>query len=106
MDNSRRYAELLTQVLRRIAHDRANLGGMKVRSVCDVEAGQFLIIATGWEQESWRDVILFHAWLRDGKIVVEENNFEKMLEDLLEVGIAEEDILDTEEVAELKRSAA
>jgi len=104
MDNSQRYAELLTQVLRRVACDRANLGSLKVRSVCDVEAGQFLVIATGWEKESWQDVILFHAWLKDGKVVVEENNFEKMLEELLEAGIAEADILDAEELAELQPS--
>ena len=104
MDNSQRYAELLTQVLRRVAGDRANLGSLKVRSVCDVEAGQFLVIATGWEKESWQDVILFHAWLKDGKVVVEENNFEKMLEELLEAGIAEVDILDAEELAELQPS--
>lgn len=104
MDHSHRYAELLTQALRRIACDRANMGSLKVRSVCDVDAGQFLIIATGWEKESWQDVILFHAWLKDGKVIVEENNFEKMLDDLLEVGIAEADILDAEEVAELEQS--
>jgi hypothetical protein len=104
MDHSQRYAELLTHVLRRVARDRAHLGGLKVRSVCDTEAGQFLIIATGWDQQSWQDVILFHAWLKDGKVVVEENNFEKMLDDLLEVGITETDILDAEDVLELERS--
>jgi len=35
---------------------------------------------------------------------VEENNFEKMLEELLEAGIAEADILDAEELAELQPS--
>lgn len=106
MDNLQRHAELLTQVLRRVACERANVGRLKVRSVCDVEAGQFLIIATGWEKESWRDEILFHAWLKDGKVIVEENNFEKMLEDLLSVGIAESDIVDAEELAESERSVA
>jgi len=89
------------RVLRRIASEQSVLGSLKVRSVCDVEAGQFLIIATGWEQEAWQDVILFHAWLNDGKVVVEENNFEKMLEDLLAGGIAEADIVDAEDMAEL-----
>jgi hypothetical protein len=104
MDYSQRYAELLTSVLRRVARDRAHLGGLKLRSVCDVEAGEFLIIATGWEAQSWHDDILFHAWLKDGKVVVEENNFEKMLDDLLEVGIAEADIWDAEDVMALERS--
>ena len=99
MDNSGRYAELLMQVLRKVSIGHTGFGTLKVRSVCDVDAGQFLIIATGWEGPSWQDVILFHAWLKDGKVVVEENNFEKMLEDLLEVGIAEEDIVDAEEMA-------
>jgi len=35
---------------------------------------------------------------------VEENNFEKMLEELLEAGIVEADILDAEELAELQPS--
>jgi XisI protein len=106
MDNSRRHAELLTQVLRQIAGDQTRLGDLKVRSVCDAEAGQFLIIATGWEKDIWQDVILFHAWLKGGKVIVEENNFEKMLEDLLEAGIAEADIISIEELEDLERSAA
>jgi hypothetical protein len=106
MDNSRRYAELLTQVLRQVANRQANLRGLKVRSVCDVEAGQFLIIATGWEGEVWRDLMLFHARLQDGQIIVEDNNFEKMLEDLVEAGIPEADIVSIEDLEEMERSVA
>jgi hypothetical protein len=106
MDNSRRYAELLTQVLRQVANRQANLRGLKVQSVCDVEAGQFLIIATGWEGETWRNLMLFHARLQDGKIIVEDNNFEKMLEDLVEAGIPEVDIVSIEDLEEMTQSVA
>lgn len=106
MDNSQRYAEILTQVLRHMTLAQPSLQDLKIRAVCDAEAGQFLIIGTGWQQTTWRNLILFHAWLKDGKIVVEENNFEDMTEMLLEAGVANEDMMSAEELEEIEQSVA
>ncbi len=104
MANSRQQAEILTRVLRRVAIDQPSLQNLKLQAVCDAEAGQFLVIGTGWQQTAWRDLILFHAWLKDGKVVVEENNFEDMMEVLLEAGIAVEDIVSVEELEAIEPS--
>ncbi len=106
MDNSRRYAEFLTRALRHVASQQPSLQSLQIRSVCDVEAGQFLIIGTGWEQTIWQNLILFHAWLKDGKVVVVENNFESIVEDLITAGIAATDIVSVEDLEEMDRSVA
>jgi len=106
MDNSQRYAEVLTQALRRVALDQPSLQNLKIRAVCDGEAGQFLIIGTGWQQTAWQNLILFNAWLKDGKVVVEENNFEDMMDLLLEAGVAAEDIVSVEDLEDMERSVA
>ncbi len=106
MDNSQRYAEVLTQVLRQVALGQPSLQNLKIQAVCDAEAGQFLIIGTGWQQTAWRNLILFHAWLKDGKIVVEENNFENMMDVLLEAGVVAADLISVEELEEVERSVA
>ncbi len=106
MDNSRQYAEFLTCALRHVASEQPSLQDFQIRSVCDAEAGQFLIIGTGWEQASWRNLILFHAWLKDEKVIVVENNFESIVEDLISAGISAADIVSVEDLEETERLVA
>lgn len=94
MDKSLKYPEILTQVLRKAAAAQPRLQAIQIRAVCDTESGQFLIIATGWEKNIWINTILFHARLVDGKIVIEDDNFEEGLTDaLITHGIAPDDIV-------------
>jgi hypothetical protein len=94
MDKSIKYAEILTQVLRKAAAEQPRLQAIQIRAVCDTESGQFLIIATGWEKNIWINTILFHARLVDGKVVIEDDNFEEGLtEALITAGIAVDDIV-------------
>jgi XisI protein len=94
MDKSLTYPEILTQVLRKAASAQPRLQPIQIRAVCDPESEQFLIIATGWEKNIWMNVILFHAQLLDGKVVIEDDNFEEGLTQvLITAGIAAEDIV-------------
>lgn len=94
MDNSLIYSQIITQVLRKSSESQPGLQNIKIRSVCDVEAKEFLIIATGWDKGVWQDTILFHARLEKGKVVIEDDNFEEGLtEALITAGIASEDII-------------
>jgi hypothetical protein len=43
---------------------------------------------------AWHDEILVDAWLQDGKVVVVENNTDYLLEELVDAGIAEGDVID------------
>jgi hypothetical protein len=49
---------------------------------------------TGWEKENWTNTILFHARLLEGKIVIEDDNFEEgLIPVLIQAGIPPEDII-------------
>ena len=52
---------------------------IKLYPVCNADSGHFLVIATGWDKKGWIDTILFHARLADGKVVIEDDNFEEGL---------------------------
>lgn len=93
MDSTRNYSAILTQVLRQVATPQPRLQPLRISSVCDAEAGQFLIIATGWDKERWLNTILFHARLVEGKIIIEDDNFEEGIASaLIASGIAVDDI--------------
>jgi hypothetical protein len=110
MANPKRYAEILRQVFQRIASEQGHAKGLRVRSICDEVSGQFLIVATGWDRSAervvWHDSIMVDVFIRDGKVVFIENDIEKMLEDLVEAGIPEVDIVSIEDLEELERSVA
>lgn len=94
MDNELKYADILTEVVRKESAIQPRSRGLKIHSVCDKESGNFLIIMTGWKKETWLNAILFHARLLDGKIVIEDDNFEEGLTPaLLRAGIPPEDIM-------------
>ncbi|MGI0482078.1 element excision factor XisI family protein [Geminocystis sp. CENA526] len=94
MDKSIKYADILTQVLRKQSAIQPRLQNLKISSVCDRDTGHFLIIMTGWQKESWQDQILFHARLIDDKIIIEDDNFEEGLTNILiQGGIDYRDII-------------
>jgi hypothetical protein len=99
MDRTERYANILTQVLRKETKVQPSLQpGLKIVSSCDRETGQFLLIIVGWDRDEWYHSILFHAQLVNGKIIVEADMTEEGLKPLLiEAGIREEDFLSDEE---------
>lgn len=94
MDSQRNYAEILTRVLRQAATPQPRLQPLRISAVCDAEAGQFLIILTGWDKDRWLNTILFHARLANGKVIIEDDNFEEgIAADLIAAGIAVDDIV-------------
>jgi hypothetical protein len=93
MDQTMNYAEILTQVMREEGKLQPK-HGPKIVSVCDQEAGQFLLIAVGWQNRQRYDDIVFHAQLADGKVTIETDMTEEGLKQaLIEAGVREEDIL-------------
>jgi XisI protein len=94
MDKALKYAEILTRVLREESKQQPSLQPIRIASVCDVEAGEYLLIATGWENKHRLDTILFHAHLTRNRIVIESDYTEDGLKPaLLEAGIEEPDII-------------
>ncbi len=94
MDNSLTYADILKQTLQEATRAQPGLQAIDLDSVCDVDSGHFLILATGWDKQRWIDTILFHARLVDRQVVIEEGNFEESLSQaLIEAGIKAEHIV-------------
>jgi XisI protein len=88
MDNSLSYADIIENTLKEATKDQPRLQAIRLYPVCDRNSGNFLIIATGWDKKDWINTILFHAYLVDENITIEEDNFEEGLTSLLiEAGI-------------------
>jgi len=94
MGNLNHYAGILSQVLRQEASQQPRLVPIRLAAVCDEEAGEFLLIGTGWEKSGQRvDTIYFHARLCDHTVIIETDHTEAGLAgSLREAGIAAEDL--------------
>lgn len=107
MDNSLNYAEIIKKVVKDATIDQPSIQAIKLYPVCDVESGNFVVLATGFDKQQWMDNVIFHARLiekdngdgvpptgGDRQIIIEEDNFEEGLVDtLIEAGIKKEDIV-------------
>jgi hypothetical protein len=83
MDNSLSYADIIEQTLKEATKDQPRIQSIRLYPVCDRDSGNFLIMATGWDKKDWINTILFHAYLVDRDITIEEDNFEEGLTSLL-----------------------
>jgi XisI protein len=83
MDNSLSYADIIESTLKEATKDQPRIQSIRLYPVCDRNSGNFLIMATGWDKKKWINTILFHAYLVDNNIKIEEDNFEEGLTSLL-----------------------
>jgi predicted RNase H-like HicB family nuclease len=93
------YAKILKKVVNDATIHQPSLQPIKLYPVCDLESGQFVVLATGFDKQRWMDFVLFHARLiekdnSDRQVIIEEDNFEEGLVDtLIAAGIKKEDIV-------------
>jgi hypothetical protein len=83
MDNSLSYADIIENTLKEATKDQPRIQSIRLYPVCDRDSGNFLIMATGWDKKDWINTILFHAYLVNENITIEEDNFEEGLTSLL-----------------------
>jgi len=99
MSKSVDYSEILKKVVYDATIHQPSLQPIKLYPVCDLESGQFVVLATGFDKQKWVDFVLFHARLvekdhSDRQVVIEEDNFEEgLVNALIESGIKKEDIV-------------
>lgn len=94
MDQTTKYADILTEVLHAEAKPFPTIPCLRLVSSCDRETGQFLLIMIGWDnRKRWNHSITFHAQLIDGKVLIEADMTEGLKPRLLEAGIRAEDFL-------------
>ncbi len=92
------YAEILKKVVKDATIHQPRLQAIKLYPVCDLESGQFVVLATGFDKQKWMDFVLFHARLiekdnSDRQVIIEEDNFEEgLVNTLIAAGIKKEDI--------------
>ncbi len=108
MDQTLKYADILTEVLRAEAKLQfSTIPRLKLVASCDRESGQFLLIMIGWDnREHWHHSITFHAQLIDGKVIIETDMTEGLKPLLLEAGIRAEDFLSDKERDRLEATQA
>ncbi len=93
------YAEILKQTVKDATIHQPRLQAIKLYPVCDIESGQFVVLATGFDKQKWMDFVLFHARLiekdnSDRQVIIEEDNFEEgLVNTLIAAGIKKEDIV-------------
>ena len=93
MDSSLDYATLVKQTLQAATIDQPRLQAIRLYSVCDIEAGHYLVMATGWDKQQWINTILFQAHLVGSRLNIEEDNFEEGLtQALVDAGIPAQNI--------------
>lgn len=88
------YRQILETVAKRRAGFQPANGEIKTHSVCDRESGEFMVIDSGWNEKGRRiyDVVL-HFRLQNGIVHVERDNTDaEVVRELLESGIAKDDI--------------
>ena len=99
MDNSLNYAEIIKKIVNSATIDQPSIQAIKLYPVCDLESGNFVVLATGFDNQKWIDNVIFHARLiekenSNSQIIIEEDNFEEgLIDTLIEAGIKKEDIV-------------
>ncbi|MCU0523691.1 MAG: XisI protein [Elainella sp. Prado103] len=79
MDRTLSYADILKKTVQEAVINQPRLQAIKLYPVCNTESGQFLVLATGWDQQRWIDTILFHARFVEQQMIIEDDNFEESL---------------------------
>lgn len=93
MDKMTRYRQIIQQVLENYARAMSQGNQVQILPVCDTAHDQYLLISLGWSNKRREHAIVFHAQLRDGQLLLEDDRTETGLSDeLLQSGILEEDV--------------
>ncbi len=95
MDRIKNYRQILEQIVKRHAGFQPANGEIETHAVCDREQDEFMVIDSGWNEKGRRiyDVVL-HFRLQDGTVYVERDNTDaEVVRELLESGIAKDDII-------------
>lgn len=95
MDRIENYRQILEKTVKRHAQFQPANGDIKTHAVCDHANDDYMVIDSGWNEKGKRiyDVVL-HFRLLDGIVQVERDNTDaEVVRELLESGIAKDDII-------------
>lgn len=93
MDKVDRYRQSIQQVIEETATMLSEGNCIAILPVCDPVHDEYLLISLGWHHAGREHDIVFHAQLRDGKVIVLDDRTEEGIATfLIEAGIEENDI--------------
>jgi hypothetical protein len=93
MDKVTRYRQIIQQVLENYAQAMSCGNQVQILPVCDTRHDQYLLVSLGWSNKRREHAIVFHAQLRNGQFLIEDDRTEEGFSNrLLTAGVAEEDI--------------
>lgn len=95
MDRIENYRQILEKTVKRHARFQPANGEIETHAVCARETDEYMVIDSGWNEKGRRiyDVVL-HFRLQNGTVYVERDNTDaEVVRELLESGIAKDDII-------------
>jgi len=95
MDKIKKYNQILQSLILKYASFKPRYTTNEWQPICDKEHGEYLLLkfVSGKDGESTKYPI-FHFRLKNGKILIEENNTDSdIVSELLESGIEKQDIV-------------
>jgi len=93
MDKVTGYRRIIQNVLEEYAERMSRGNQVRILAVCDTTHDQYLLISLGWSNKRREHAIVFHAQIRQGQIIIEDDGTEEGIGNLLvEEGVADTDI--------------
>jgi hypothetical protein len=95
MDKTIKYQQAILQLFDEYDNFWGRSGGLQNRIIADTRQNAFVLIAFGWQnEETYTHLLCFHIEIINGKVWVRENNTEALIvNELIEKGVASEDII-------------
>jgi hypothetical protein len=96
MDKIEDYNHILQSLILKYAALKPAYSTNEWQPICDAEHGEYLLLkfVTGKDGTSKNKYSIFHLRLKNGKILIEENNTDSdIVGELLEMGIRKQDVI-------------
>ncbi len=96
MDKVEKYNQILQSLILKYASFKPRYTTNEWQPICDHEHGEYLLLkfVLGKDGKSRNKYPIFHFRLKNGKVLIEENNTDSdIVSELLELGINKQDIV-------------
>jgi len=94
MDKLEKYRKILQRIVEKYAGEPRRADQVPLVPICDTVHDNYLLMRVGWDKVGRAHHTLFHFRIKDGKVWIEDDGIEHgIANDLLEAGIAPEDII-------------
>ena len=96
MDKVEKYNQILQSLILKYAEFKPRYTTNEWQPICDHEHGEYLLLkfVLGKDGESKNKYPIFHFRLKNGKVLIEENNTDSdIVSELLDLGVKKQDIV-------------